>query len=145
MTFIRPLKISPSMEPITRIGDTRVRGFTLMELLLVLALIALLASLVTPVVTGSVHRARESTLKENLFAMRKAIDDYYADNGGYPAELELLVQKRYLRKVPADPLTERSDSWVLVRTDDDGKGNGIIDVHSGSEEKDSNSVPYKEW
>lgn len=125
----------------------RARGFTLMELLLVLALIALLASLVAPVVTGSVHRARESTLKENLFTMRKAIDDYYADNGGYPAELELLVQKRYLRKIPADPVTERRDSWTLVRADDSGqsKGGGIIDVRSGSEEKDANGVPYKEW
>ena len=125
----------------------RARGFTLMELLLVLALIALLASLVTPVVTGSIHRARESTLKENLFTMRKAIDDYYADNSGYPVELDLLVQKRYLRKIPTDPITDRRDSWVLVRTDDDsqGKGSGIIDVHSGSDEKDGNGAPYKEW
>ncbi len=125
----------------------RVRGFTLMELLLVLALIALLASLVTPLVTGSVHRARESTLKEDLFTMRKAIDDYYADNGSYPADLETLVQKRYLRRIPADPLTERQDSWAVVRTDDDyqGKGGGIIDVHSGSDEKDGNGAPYKEW
>lgn len=125
----------------------RMRGFTLMELLLVLVLIALLASVAMPVVTSSVHRARESTLKENLFTMRKAIDDYYADNGGYPAELELLVQKRYLRKIPADPLTDRSDSWTLVRTDDDGqsRGSGIIDLHSGSDEKDGNGLPYKEW
>ncbi len=125
----------------------RARGFTLMELLLVLALVALLASLAAPIVTGSVSRARESTLKENLFTMRKAIDDYYADNGSYPAELEVLVQKHYLRKIPPDPLTERRDSWILVHTDDDnqGKGGGIIDVHSGSEEKDGNGVPYKEW
>lgn len=125
----------------------RTRGFTLMELLLVLVLIALLASVAMPVVTSSVHRARESTLKENLFTMRKAIDDYYADNGGYPAELELLVQKRYLRKIPVDPLTDRSDSWILVRTDDDGqsRGSGIIDLHSGSDEKDGNGLPYKEW
>lgn len=118
-----------------------------MELLLVLVLIALLASVAMPVVTSSVHRARESTLKENLFTMRKAIDDYYADNGGYPAELEVLVQKRYLRKIPTDPLTDRRDSWVLVHTDDDsqGKGGGIIDVHSGSDEKDDNGTPYKEW
>lgn len=125
----------------------RARGFTLMELLLVLTLIALLASLAAPVVTGSVHRARESTLKENLFTMRKAIDDYYADNGGYPVELDLLVQKRYLRKIPTDPLTDRRDSWVLVRTDDDsqGKGGGIIDVHSGSDEKDGSGVAYRDW
>lgn len=125
----------------------RARGFTLMELLLVLTLIALLTSLAAPVVTGSVHRARESTLKENLFTMRKAIDDYYADNGAYPPELALLAEKRYLRKIPADPFTDRSDSWTLVRTDDDVQngGNGIIDVHSGSDEKDGDGVPYKEW
>jgi general secretion pathway protein G len=128
-------------------GSRRNGGFTLMELLLVLALIALLASLVSAVVTGSIHRARESTLKENLFTMRKAIDDYYADNGGYPAELGVLVEKRYIRKIPVDPFTELSDSWILVRTDDDGqgKGSGIIDVHSGSEEMADNGVPYKEW
>lgn len=125
----------------------RARGFTLMELLLVLALIALLASLVTPIVTGSVHRARESTLKEDLFTMRKAIDDYYADNGSYPADLETLVQKRYLRRIPADPITERQDSWAVVRTDDDtqGKGGGIIDVHSGSGDKDGSGVAYRDW
>jgi type II secretory pathway pseudopilin PulG len=109
-------------------------------------LIALLAGLVTPVVTGSIHRARESTLKEDLFTMRKAIDDYYADNGGYPTELEALVQKKYIRGIPTDPLTDRNDSWLLVRTDTDDQGSsGIIDVHSGSEEKDSDGVPYKEW
>lgn len=122
-------------------------GFTLMELLLVLTLVALLASVAVPVVTGSVQRAKESTLKENLFALRKAIDDYYTDNGGYPPELELLEQKRYLRKIPPDPLTDRRDSWILVRAEDTGqdKGGGIIDVRSGSEEQDGNGVPYKEW
>ncbi len=125
----------------------RTRGFTLMELLLVLTLVALLASVAVPVVTGSVQRAKESTLKESLFAMRKAIDDYYADNGAYPAELELLEQKRYLRKIPADPWTERRDSWTLVRAEeaDQDQGGGIIDIHSGSEEQDRNGVPYREW
>lgn len=123
----------------------RARGFTLIELLLVLALIALLASLVAPVVTGSVHRAREATLKENLFILRKAIDDYYADAGAYPAGLEILVEKRYIRKIPVDPITDRRDSWVLVSTEDASGQSGIIDVRSGSEEKDSAGVAYKEW
>lgn len=125
----------------------RARGFTLMELLLVLALVALLASLATPIVTGSIYRAKESTLKESLFTMRKAIDDYYADNGAYPVELELLVQKRYLRKIPTDPLTDRRDSWILVRTEDNAgdQASGIIDVHSNSDDKDGNGIAYKEW
>lgn len=123
------------------------RGFTLIELLLVLLLIALLASIVAPVVTGSVQRAKESALKEDLFTLRKALDDYYADAGGYPPDLESLVQKRYLRKVPVDPITERRDSWVLVRADDDGQGKpgGVVDVRSGSEEKAVDGTLYKDW
>ena len=124
----------------------RARGFTLIELLLVLMLIALLASLVTPVVTGSVQRAKDATLKENLFILRKAIDDYYADAGGYPTDAELLVQKRYIRKIPVDPLTGRNDTWVWVKSEAE-KGNevGIIDVKSGSEEKANDGSPYRDW
>lgn len=124
----------------------RARGFTLIELLLVLMLIALLASLVTPVVTGSVQRAKDATLKENLFILRKAIDDYYGDAGGYPTDAELLVQKRYIRKIPVDPLTGRNDTWVWVKSEAE-KGNevGIIDVKSGSEEKANDGSPYRDW
>jgi general secretion pathway protein G len=97
----------------------RRRGFTLIEMLLVLMLIALLASLVTPVVIGGVQRARESTLRADLYALRKAIDDYYADTGTYPPELDELVAKRYLRRIPPDPLTESRDTWILVRAEED--------------------------
>lgn len=123
------------------------RGFTVIELMLVLVLVALLVSLVAPTVTGGVQRAKESTLKEDVYAMRKAIDDYYADNGTYPTELEDLVNKRYLRRIPVDPITERRDTWVLVRaeSDDAGAGGGIVDVHSGSEEKANDGTYYKEW
>lgn len=138
-------KTRPLMALVTRTGDVRARGFTLVELLLVLALVALLASLVAPVVTGSVYRAKEATLKENLYILRKAIDDYYADAGNYPMELEALVEKRYIRKIPTDPVTGRRDSWVLVRTEDTRGKSGIIDVRSGSEEKDSAGVAYMEW
>lgn len=121
-------------------------GFTLIELLLVLLLIALLASLATPVVIGSVQRARESALKENLFVLRKAIDDYYADNGRYPESLEKLVEKRYIRHVPADPITGSKDTWVLVRAKGaEGDSSGIIDVRSGSEEKAADGTYYKDW
>jgi general secretion pathway protein G len=125
----------------------RSRGFTLMELLLVLLLVALLAGLVAPVVTGGIQRARESTLKEDLYALRKAIDDYYADMGAYPPELEELVKRRYLRRIPADPVTEKRDTWVLLRSEDDkaGKGSGILDIRSGSPERASDGSYFKDW
>lgn len=125
----------------------RARGFTLVELLLVMVIVAMLASLVAPVVTGGIVRARESTLKEDLYAMRKALDDFYADHGRYPSELDELVEKRYLRRVPLDPVTERRDSWMLVHAENDrtGKPPGIIDVRSGSEEKASDGSEYREW
>ncbi|HLQ26622.1 MAG TPA: prepilin-type N-terminal cleavage/methylation domain-containing protein [Acidiferrobacterales bacterium] len=120
-------------------------GFTLVELLVVLTLIAILASLVAPVVSSSIVRAKEATLKENLFILRKAIDDYYADQGDYPTSLQQLVEKRYIRKPPVDPLTDRSDSWVEVHAEDDGKQGGVIDVRSGSEEKSGDGVAYRDW
>ena len=123
----------------------RARAFTLIELLLVLLIVALLASLVTPVVTGGVQRARESTLKEDLYALRKAIDDYYADNGSYPGELDELVKKRYLRRIPTDPVTDKRDTWQLVRSEDDKSGKGILDVRSGSQDKASDGSYFKDW
>ena len=124
------------------------RGFTLVEMLLVLMLIALLATLVTPVVTGGLARARESTLRTDLYALRKAIDDYYADTGAYPQELEELVTKRYLRRIPPDPVTESRDTWVLVRAEDDKTakgGGGILDVRSGSQEQARDGSLFKDW
>lgn len=134
------------MAPGTKTGSGE-RGFTLIELLLVLLLVALLVSLVAPVVTGSVQRAKESTLKENLYVLRKAIDDYYADTGKYPADLDELVQKRYVRKIPRDPITESKDTWQLVRSDGDGRSDrsGIIDLHSGSDAVASDGTAFKEW
>lgn len=116
-----------------------------MEMLVVLALIAVLASLVAPVVSGSILRAKESTLKENLLVMRKAIDDYYADNASYPQSLDVLVEKKYIRKIPNDPFTERPDSWQTVMSEGEGEDAGIIDIHSGAEEAASDGTSYKEW
>lgn len=123
-------------------------GFTLIELMLVLLLLALLVSLAVPVVTGGIQYAKESTLKEDVYAMRKAIDDFYADTGAYPQELEDLVNKRYLRRIPIDPITERRDTWTLVRAEEEGESasaGGIVDVYSGAEEKASDGTHYKEW
>lgn len=120
-------------------------GFTLIELLIVLTLLALIASIVTPIVASSILRAKEAALKENLFVMRKAIDDYYADTGKYPGELQELAEKRYVRKIPVDPLTGRDDTWILVRDEGEGEENGIIDVRSGSEDKSADGQAYKDW
>ena len=121
----------------------RARGFTLVELLVVLLLVALLASLVTPVVMQSISRAKESTLKEDLFVMRKAIDDYYADKGGYPDDLDTLATERYIRRVPVDPITEARD-WVLVQSDDPEQ-TGIVDVNSAADARASDGSRYNEW
>lgn len=121
----------------------RNRGFTIMELLLVLMLVALLASLASPVVTKSIHRAKESTLKESLFVLRKAIDDYYADHGQYPEDLQNLVNERYIRKIPLDPLTETATDWKLVR---EGSSEGrIVDVKTSSQAKAADGTPYQTW
>lgn len=123
----------------------RQTGFSLMELLVVLVLIALLAAVVTPVVTHSIERAKESTLKENLFVMRKAIDDYYADRGEYPADLASLVEENYLRRIPNDPITERKQ-WKAIHAEGDNGGEvGILDVRSESDKTSREGTPYNEW
>ena len=114
-----------------------------MELLLVLMLVALLASVAAPVVTNSIQRAKESTLKESLFVLRKAVDDYYSDNGRYPAALEDLVTGRYIRKVPVDPLTESNTTWKLVR-EKHSEGN-IVDIKTGSPAKAKDGTAYQTW
>ena len=124
-------------------GDRRTAGFTFIELLVVLALLALLASIAMPMLTSSVTHAREATLKEDLQVMRKAIDAYYGDRGEYPQNLAALVERRYLRKVPVDPFTDRNDSWRLVKSDDDSRG--VIDIHSGSDEPADDGVYLRDW
>jgi general secretion pathway protein G len=124
----------------------RNRGFTLLELLFVLVVVALLAGIVGPMLTGSISRARETALKEDLRVLRKAIDDYYADNNKYPPELAELADKRYLRgAIPADPVTERRDSWITVRAESERGTGGIIDVHSGSDLAASDGTFYRDW
>lgn len=124
-------------------GRRPLKGFTLVELLLVLILVALLASLAMPVATKSVDQAKESALKEDLHIMRKAIDDYYANTGHYPQNLPQLVDKRYIRRIPVDPLTGRAEGWVEIHADD--PGGGVRDVRSGADGKASDGKPYRDW
>jgi general secretion pathway protein G len=120
-------------------------GFTFIELLLVLAILGLLASLTTVVALGKVRQSKESALKEDLHLMRKGIDDFYADTGKYPKKLEDMVDRRYLRAIPEDPFTERNDNWQPVYAKDPAQKEGIEDVHSGSDEKSSDGGSYSEW
>lgn len=122
----------------------RKRGFTLIELMVVLAIIALLLSLVAPNYAARISRAEETVLRENLSIMRDALDKHYSDAGRYPDTLEDLVNKRYLRSIPEDPVTKSSNTWVTVAPDDPAKG-GVYDVHSGAKGAGSNGKPYAEW
>ena len=116
------------------------RGFTLIELLVVMAIIATLLSIATPSYFSHLERAREVTLRETLLVVRDAIDKFHADTGRYPAELSELASRRYLRKVPVDPISERSDTWIIVPPP--GEGAGVWDLRSGAGGEDR---PYAQW
>lgn len=122
----------------------RTKGFTFIELMVSLAIIALLLSLVVPRYFGSLTRADEAVLKENLFLMRDAIDKHFADTGRYPASLDELATKKYIRSVPADPLTESQTTWVLVAPLDAQQG-GVYDVKSGAKGIGRDGKPYEQW
>jgi general secretion pathway protein G len=122
----------------------RPAGFTLIELMVVLAIIGLLLAIVAPHYAGRVTRAEETVLRENLLLMRDALDKHYADAGRYPERLEDLVAKRYLRAIPLDPLTQTSSTWVAVPPADPEKG-GVYDVHSGARGAGPDGKPYAEW
>ena len=119
-------------------------GFTLIELLVVLAVLAILASIVAPNYLDRVDQARETVLKKNLYGLREALDQFYRDKGRYPKNLAELVDQRYIRSVPEDPLTGRSDTWVLIGPQG-GQAGGVFDVKSGSPEKAKDGSPFAQW
>lgn len=119
------------------------RGFTLIELLVVLAIIATLLTLAAPRYFQHVERSKEAVLKENLATVRDAIDKYHADSGAWPATLEALAERRYLRAVPVDPITERADTWQVVPPP--GGESGVYDLRSGAEGVGLDGRPYAEW
>src|SRR6186997_3722946 len=124
-------------------------GFTLMEMMIVMVLIVILAGVGLTLYGNSVTRAKEATLKEDLFRMRDAIDQYYADKNKYPANLEALVSEKYLRAVPDDPFTGSADSWQTTTSEPD-PGNpslesGISNVKSGSDQTGLDGTPYADW
>lgn len=119
-------------------------GFTLIELLVVMAIVGLLLTIAVPRYFGGVNRAEETVLRENLHQMRDAIDKHYADNARYPDSLDDLVSRKYLRKIPADPIAGGSDTWIPVPPADPGKG-GIFDVKSGAKGNGRDGTPYNSW
>ena len=122
----------------------RRQGFTLIELLVVMAIIGTLLTLAVPRYFRSVQRSREAVLMQDLASLRESIDKFYGDTGHYPPSLATLVEKRYLRSVPVDPISRAADRWVVVSSDDPDD-NGVKDVHSGAEGAGENGVPYAAW
>lgn len=120
------------------------RGFTLVELLVVMAIIALLLSLAVPRYFRSIEKSKETLLQQTLSLTRHVLDQYYSDNGKYPDTLEVLVTRKYLRKLPFDPVTGSESSWILVPPDEPDKG-GVFDIHSGAEGNARDGSLFKDW
>lgn len=125
------------------------RGFTLIEVLIVITLIVILAAISLPQYQNSVRRSREAVLKEDLFRMRDVISQYYADKNKWPASLQDLVSEGYLREVPEDPFTDSAETWVTVPAEPDpanpASEPGIEDVKSGAEGTALDGTNYSDW
>jgi general secretion pathway protein G len=129
--------------------NRRDAGFTLMELMIVMAIIGILATLAVPSFIGALRSAKEAVLKEDLQTMRTAIDSYTEDKQKGPQSLQDLIDNGYLRAIPVDPMTHANDTWVTDTSDSlrsvDETDPGIDDVHSGSQETGSDGQPYASW
>jgi general secretion pathway protein G len=133
----------------TRIGKHSRRGFTLIELMVVMAVISIIVSMAVPMYQKSIIRSKESVLKNNLFTMRTVIDEYTYDKQKAPQSLQDLVTEGYLRAVPIDPMTNSDQTWRPVMEDSSNTTSqsepGLFDVHSGSDQKSLEGSPYSEW
>ena len=122
----------------------RARGFTLIELLVVLGIVALLLTLAVPRYFPSLDKAKETVLADNLHNLRTTIDQFHGDTGRYPESLEQLVEKKDLRAMPIDPITDSDASWLIVPPADDTPGQ-VYDVKSGAPGKDRAGTPFADW
>jgi general secretion pathway protein G len=134
----------------TRSRTKRSRGFTLIEMLIVISLITILVSVALPAYQQSIWRARESVLKQNLFSLRSVISQYTLDKQKAPQSLDDLVTAGYFKQIPTDPMTGRNDSWTVEEETDtimtvDQQQPGIYDVHSGSTVTGSDGTAYNTW
>lgn len=126
-----------------------IKGFTLFELLAVMMILSILASIAVPSYKRSQIKAKETVLAEDLYQLRRAIDAFFADNIRYPDDLDELKEKKYIRDIPLDPFTRKSDSWecILPEPSETGRladGN-CFDINSGSDLVGLNDIPYREW
>src|SRR5262249_49334615 len=126
-------------------GRRGARAFTLIELIVVMAILATLLTLAVPRYFRSLDRSREAVLRQNLSTLRDALDKYYGDLGRYPDTIDDLVAKRYLRAMPVDPITERSDTWQVVPPPDGERAGRVYDVHSGAPGKTSEGAEFSQW
>ena len=127
----------------------RQRGFTLIELMIVISIILILVSIAAPIYSSSILRAREAVLKDDLFTMRSVISQYTLDKQRAPQSLDDLVSAGYIKQVPIDPMTNARDTWTVDQEDVllsvDQQQPGISDVHSGSSATSSDGTPYSSW
>ena len=125
-------------------SGSSVKGFTLVELMVVMTIIALLLTLAVPRYFRSVDKAREATLRQDLDTMRDAIDKFHGDNGHYPSTLEELVSRKSLRAIPPDPITSNASTWVVV-SPDAASDAGVYDVRSGAQGAAADGSRYGDW
>jgi general secretion pathway protein G len=121
----------------------RHRGFTLIELIVVMSIVSLLLTLAAPRYFRSIDRSKETVLKTNLVATRDALDKFHADTGRYPEQLAELVSRHYLRTLPWDPIADSAQAWVITAPADGQPG--VYDLHSGADGEGADGTPYAQW